>query len=196
MCDTVIGPQASEFARQIQRYYNGASRIRLKREILDKLADGHDFAVPPSMVEREFESIWQQIEQDMERAGETWDDADQTEEEARDEYQKIAERRVRLGLLLSEIGQSNNIVVPQEELFLQATMAVRYGLPWEAAIRALTIVPAEGIGIADRTGSLEPGKDADIVLWTGDPLDPRRYVELTMVNGKVAYDAAEGERRF
>jgi imidazolonepropionase-like amidohydrolase len=87
-------------------------------------------------------------------------------------------------------------VVPQEELFLQATMSVRYGLPWDAAIRALTIVPARGIGIADRAGSLEPGKDADIVLWTGDPLDPRSHVELTLVEGEVAYDAAAGGRRF
>ncbi len=101
---------------QIQRDYNGASRIRMKREILDKLADGHQFDVPPSMVDREFEAIWQQIEQDMERSGDSWDDADQTEDEARDEYRQIANRRVRLGLLLSEIGQRNNIVVPQEEL--------------------------------------------------------------------------------
>jgi len=101
---------------QIQRDYNGASRIRLKREILDQLADGHQFGVPPSMVDREFEAIWLQIEQDMERSGDSWDDADQTEEEAREEYREIADRRVRLGLLLSEIGQRNNITVPQEEL--------------------------------------------------------------------------------
>jgi len=101
---------------QIQRDYNGATRIRLKRQILDQLADGHDFTVPPSMVDREFEAIWQQIEQDMERSGDSWDDADQTEEEARDEYRAIADRRVKLGLLLSEIGQRSSIVVPQEEL--------------------------------------------------------------------------------
>lgn len=87
-------------------------------------------------------------------------------------------------------------VVPQEELSFQAAMAVRYGLPWDAAIRGLTIVPAEGIGIGDEVGSLEAGKQADIVLWTGDPLDPRCWVELTMVGGEIAYDARAGERRF
>jgi imidazolonepropionase-like amidohydrolase len=87
-------------------------------------------------------------------------------------------------------------VVPQEEHSFQAAMAVRYGLPWEVAIRGLTIVPAEGLGVADRVGSLEPGKDADIALWTGDPLDPRSRVELTLVEGQVAYDASRGERRF
>lgn len=101
---------------QIQRDYNGASRMRLKREILDHLADGHQFEVPPSMVDREFDAIWRQIEQDMERSGDSWDDADQTEDEAREEYREIANRRVRLGLLLSEIGQQNSITVPQEEL--------------------------------------------------------------------------------
>jgi len=87
-------------------------------------------------------------------------------------------------------------VVPQEELSFQAAMAVRYGLPWEAAIRGITIVTAEAVGIEERVGSLEPGKDADVVLWRGDPLDPRSWVDLTLVEGRVAYDALRGERRF
>lgn len=101
---------------QIDRDYGTASRTRLKRDILDKLAAEHDFEVPPGMLEREFESIWQQITHDMEHENKTWDDMDETEEEAREEYRHIAERRIRLGLLLSEIGQRNEIVVPQEEL--------------------------------------------------------------------------------
>ena len=74
------------------------------------------------MIEREFEGIWTQIENDMERAGSSWADEEQTEDEARAEYRGIAVRRVRLALLLSEIGQENNITVPQEELN-QAVMA-------------------------------------------------------------------------
>jgi imidazolonepropionase-like amidohydrolase len=87
-------------------------------------------------------------------------------------------------------------VVPQEELFLQAAMAVRYGLPWEKALRALTIEGATAIGIDRRAGSLEPGKDADVVLWTGDPLDPRSRVLVTVSSGRIALDQREGERRF
>ena len=68
------------------------------------------------MVDQEFEGIWLQIEQDMQRAGISWENEKQTEEEARVEYRAIATRRVRLALLLSEIGRQNNVVVPQEEL--------------------------------------------------------------------------------
>lgn len=89
-------------------------------------------------------------------------------------------------------------VVPQEELFLQATMGVRYGFANDAleAVRGLTIVPARTAGIADRVGSLEPGKDADILVVGGDPTDPRYAVELVLVEGEVVYDAAGEGRRF
>ena len=101
---------------RIERDYRSTARLRLKRELLDKLAESHHFEVPPGMVEREFDSIWRQIEQDMEQSGGGWDEAGQSEEEARADYRRIAERRGRLGLLLSEIGRRNNIAVPQEEL--------------------------------------------------------------------------------
>ncbi len=101
---------------QIERDYAAAARMRLKRGILDELADSHDFAVPESMADREFDQIWKQIEDDMKQANKTWDDVDETEEETRTEYRGIAERRVRLGLILSEIGQRNNITVPQDEV--------------------------------------------------------------------------------
>ncbi len=92
-------------------------------------------------------------------------------------------------------------VVPQEELTVQAAMAVRLGLPDEWALRGLTINPARFVGIDHRVGSLEKGKDADMVVWTGDPLDPRRHVRRVMVNGNfyVNFDkggAQEGQRRF
>ena len=87
-------------------------------------------------------------------------------------------------------------VVPQEDLAFQATMAVRYGLDPRAAIRAITIEPARAILINDRLGSLEAGKDADILLTTGDPLDPRNYVAWVMIGGKVVYDTATDRRRY
>ena len=88
-------------------------------------------------------------------------------------------------------------VVPEQELPTQAALAVRYGLPWTVALRALTIEPATAIGIADRVGSIEPGKDADLVLWTGDPLDPRSHVLVTIAEGRVALDQRQpGARRW
>ncbi len=86
-------------------------------------------------------------------------------------------------------------VIPQEELSYQAAMACWYGwLPYPA-LRGITRIPAESLGIFDRTGSIEPGKDADLGIWTGDPLDPRSSCELTFVNGKIVYDA-KVKRRF
>ena len=87
-------------------------------------------------------------------------------------------------------------VVPQEDLSFQATMAARFGLDPRAAIRALTIEPAKAILIDDRLGSLEPGKDADIILTTGDPLDVRNHVTWVMIAGQVVYDTAKDRRRY
>jgi trigger factor len=86
----------------------------MKRALLDQLAAGHDFDVPPSMVEAEFEQIWQQLQQE---AGHEEDpEAALKEIEAeKDDYRKIAERRVRLGLLLSEIGQANGVQVSRRK---------------------------------------------------------------------------------
>lgn len=87
-------------------------------------------------------------------------------------------------------------VVPQEELFLQAAMGVRYGVKNRSmeAVRGLTIVPARTAKIDDRVGSIEPGKDADLVVITGDPTDPRSHVECVFIEGRRVYDASEGRR--
>jgi imidazolonepropionase-like amidohydrolase len=87
-------------------------------------------------------------------------------------------------------------VVPQEELPFQATMAVRLGWNDEAAIRGLTIEPAKALMIDKRVGSLEVGKDADIVILTGSILDPRQYVVQVLIDGSVAYDIKKDRRRF
>ena len=111
---------------QIQEQYDQASQARLKRSMLDVLDERYRFEVPPGMVEREFEAVWEQIENDAKRT-ETEIAAmlDQTEEEAREEFRKIAERRVRLGLLIAEIGGSNEITVEQEDLLRAAMMNAR-----------------------------------------------------------------------
>jgi trigger factor len=101
---------------QIERERTSLSRERLKRSLLDVLAESHDFEVPPSMVEMEFDTIWKQLEEDMERNETTFESMERSEEEVREEYRGIADRRVRLGLLVSEIGRTNNIEVQQDEL--------------------------------------------------------------------------------
>ena len=100
---------------QIEQELNGLTRTHMKRKLLDQLAEGHDFEVPPSMVEAEFGQIWAQLEH--EATHEPDPDAARAEMEAeRDDYRKIAERRVRLGLLLSEIGNANGVEVSQQEM--------------------------------------------------------------------------------
>ncbi|HMP69235.1 MAG TPA: amidohydrolase family protein [Pirellulaceae bacterium] len=87
-------------------------------------------------------------------------------------------------------------VVPQEELSFQATMAVRYGWDEERAIRGVTIEAAKALMIDDRVGSLEPGKDADIVISTGPIIDPRNYVTEVFINGRSVYDIKTHKRLF
>ena len=114
---------------QIQQQYDQASQARLKRSLLDVLDERYKFDVPPGMIEREFDAVWQQIENDAKRAeAEIATILDQPEEEARVEFRKIAERRVRLGLLIAEIGGANDISVEQEDL-LRAAMTSARGHP-------------------------------------------------------------------
>jgi trigger factor len=144
-----------ELRQRLQRDYDAASRLRLKRLLLDKLAEAHDFPVPPGMVDLEFDNIWRQYEAQREAspavagaeaiptAGEagadptpTITDGDavpvptaagpgQNEEAARAEYRRLAERRVRLGLLLAEVGRKNNITVTQDEVNQAITREAR-----------------------------------------------------------------------
>jgi trigger factor len=101
--------------QQIQNQYGNTSRLRVKRQLLDRLDEMHKFDLPPTMVEREFESIWREVNADLNQSGKTFADEGTTEEKAREDYRKIAERRVRLGLVLSEIGEKNKIEVTDEE---------------------------------------------------------------------------------
>jgi imidazolonepropionase-like amidohydrolase len=87
-------------------------------------------------------------------------------------------------------------VVPEEQLTLQCAMAVRLGLPWDIGIRAITINPATFIGASHRVGSIESGKDADLGIWSGDPLDPSNHVKMMIVNGRIAYKRDPKRPRF
>ncbi len=101
---------------QMQREYDQTSRLRLKRELLDALASQVDFAIPEGMAQAEFDQIWERLEQERKSGTLDADDAGKDEDTLRREYRAIADRRVRLGLLLSEIGRANAISVAPEEL--------------------------------------------------------------------------------
>jgi trigger factor len=96
--------------------FAGATRQRVKRMLLDRLDESHRFEAPPSLVEEEFNLMWNSIKAEMESSGKTFADEDTTEEGAKEEYHKIADRRVRLGLVLSEIGEKNKITVTDDEV--------------------------------------------------------------------------------
>jgi trigger factor len=96
--------------------FAGATRQRVKRALLDRLDESHRFEAPPSLVEEEFNLMWNSIKAEMESSGKTFADENTTEEAAKEEYHKIADRRVRLGLVLSEIGEKNKITVTDDEV--------------------------------------------------------------------------------
>ena len=101
-------------------------------------------------------------------------------------FQGIAEGYYRVGCSDLSINTDAPVIAP-EQLLLQAAMAARLGLPYEAALKALTIIPARQVGIADRVGSLTPGKDADFFITSGDPLDPRYPAKQVYIEGKLVY---------
>jgi trigger factor len=101
---------------RLQQEHAALSRQKLKRQLLDKLDEMHKFALPPTLAEDEFKNVWTTVENDLKAQGRTFADEGTTEEKAREEYRAIAERRVRLGLVLAEIGEKNKITVTEEEI--------------------------------------------------------------------------------
>jgi trigger factor len=101
---------------RLQQEHAAQSRQKLKRKLLDQLDQLHKFAGPPTLIEEEFKNVWTVVENDLKQQGRTFADEGTTEEKAREEYHAIAERRVRLGLVLAEIGERNAIQVSDDEL--------------------------------------------------------------------------------
>jgi trigger factor len=107
---------------RIEREHASASRQKLKRALLDQLDARHKFEPPPTLLEEEFSNVWTSIENDLKQQNRTFEDEGTTEEKARAEYRGIAERRVRLGLVLAEIGEKNAIKVAEDQI-TQAVVA-------------------------------------------------------------------------
>ncbi|HZO45412.1 MAG TPA: trigger factor [Xanthobacteraceae bacterium] len=101
---------------RLQQEHVVQSRQKIKRRLLDALDGLHQFALPPTLAEEEFKNVWNAVESDLKAQGRTFEDEGTTEEKAREEYRAIADRRVRLGLVLAEIGEKNNISVTDDEI--------------------------------------------------------------------------------
>ncbi|KQS51010.1 MULTISPECIES: trigger factor [unclassified Sphingomonas] len=154
---------------QIEQEHNGLTRTHMKRKLLDQLAEGHDFEVPPSMVEAEFNQIWSQLQH--EATHETDPEAAMAEMEGeRDDYRKIAERRVRLGLLLSEIGQANGVEVSNQEMQrLLAQAAQQY--PAEQRQQFMQYVQQEPMAAAQLRAPLYEDKVVDFLFEKAEITD-------------------------
>lgn len=116
-----LGAQSLDHLKELVRgkiagEYASVARMKIKRQALDALDKAHDFALPETLVNGEFEGIWRQFAQSLESEGKTVADAGKPEEELRTEYRRIAERRVRLGLVIGEIGDKQKLQVSQDEL--------------------------------------------------------------------------------
>jgi trigger factor len=128
---------------QVEQTYANQSRFKLKRALLDALDSAHEFPLPPRMVEAEFGQIWSQVEADKAQGGLPDEDASKSDEELKADYHKIAERRVRLGLVLAEIGSLNNVTISDEELTNAARQeAMRYGPQAQEVFDYLRRTPA------------------------------------------------------
>jgi trigger factor len=106
----------SQVRKDLDAAFAMLSRSRLKRKLFDSLTEGHDFPLPAGMVDLEFEGIWQQMQQDRAQGRGDPEDAEKSEDALKADYRRIAERRVRLGLLLAEVGRANKIEVAAAEL--------------------------------------------------------------------------------
>jgi len=171
---------------QVEQELNGLTRTHMKRKLLDQLAAGHDFEVPPSMVEAEFGQIWAQLEH--EATHEADPEAAKAEmENERDDYRRIAERRVRLGLLLSEIGQANGVEVTSQEMNrLVAQAAQQYGP--EDRQRFVQYVQQEPMAAAQLRAPLYEDKVVDFLFTRAEITDR----EATREELEAAIESEDG----
>lgn len=147
---------------QAEQELNGLTRTHMKRRLLDQLAASHDFPVPPTMVEAEFDQIWRQLEQEASQEPDPAAAREEIERD-RDDYRAIAERRVRLGLLLSEIGQANGVTVNQSEMNrIIAQAAQQY--PADQRQRFMEFVQSDPMAAAQLRAPLFEDKVVDFLF--------------------------------
>ena len=156
---------------RLEREHAAASRQKVKRALLDQLDARHRFDPPPTLLEEEFKNVWSTIENDLKQQGRTFADEGTTEEKAREEYRAIAERRVRLGLVLAEIGEKNNIKVTDEQL-TQAVVAQARMMPGQEQ-RVWDYYRNNPAALAAVRAPLFEDKVVDFLLELADVTDKR-----------------------
>jgi len=172
---------------QLEQETAGLTRTQMKRSLLDQLAAGHDFEVPPSMVEAEFEQIWAQLTQE---AGNEEDPAAALKEieDEKEDYRKIAERRVRLGLLLSEIGQANGVDVTSQEMSMLLSQAAQQYRP-EDRDRFVEYVRSDPMAAAQLRAPLYEDKVVDFLIEKAEVTE--REVTREELQAAIEADADE-----
>ena len=171
---------------QLEQESAGLTRTQMKRQLLDKLAAQHDFEVPPTMVEAEFSQIWEQLTAEIAREENPEEGMKEIEAE-KDDYRRIAERRVRLGLLLSEIGQANGVEVSQQEmrmLIQQAAQQYRQ----EDRQRFVDYVAQDAMAQAQLRAPLYEDKVVDFLFDKAEVTER----EVTREELEAAIEAEEG----
>ena len=171
---------------QVEQELNGLTRTHMKRQLLDQLAASHDFPVPQSMVEAEFNQIWQQLEHEASHEADPAAARAEMEKE-RDDYHAIAERRVRLGLLLSEIGQKHGVQVSQQEMNQLIMQAAQQYKP-EDRQKFVEYVRAEPMAAAQLRAPLFEDKVVDHLFATAEIAER----EATREELEAAIEAEEG----
>lgn len=169
---------------QLEQEHNGLTRTHMKRKLLDQLAAGYDFDVPPSMVDAEFNQIWAQLEHE---AGHEADpEAARKEMEAdKDDYRRIAERRVRLGLLLSDIGTRNNVEISQAEMNRLIAQAAQQYRP-EDRDRFVQYIRSEPMAAAQLRAPLFEDKVVDFLFSKAEITD--REVTREAIEAEIEAD--------
>lgn len=171
---------------QIEQELNGLTRTHMKRKLLDQLAEGHDFPVPPSMVAAEFDQIWEQLKHEATHEPDPEAALDEMEAE-REDYQAIAERRVRLGLLLSEIGQANGIEVTNQEMSRLISQAAAQYAPQDQQ-RFVEYIRNEPMAAAQLRAPLYEDKVVDFLFSTADITER----EVTRAELEEAIESEDG----
>lgn len=176
---------------QLEQESAGLTRTQMKRQLLDTLAASHDFPVPPTMVEAEFDQIWQQLQN--EAAQEEDPEAAKAEIEAeKDDYKRIAERRVRLGLLLSEIGQANGVEISQQEMGMLIQQAAQQ-YPAEQRQQFVDYVRNEPMAQAQLRAPLYEDKVVDYLFDKADVTE--REVTREEIEAAIEADEAGAEEK-
>ena len=171
---------------QLEQETAGLTRTQMKRQLLDVLAAGHDFEVPPSMVEAEFGQIWQQLLQEAQNEEDTEAALKEIEAE-KDDYRAIAVRRVRLGLLLSEIGQANGVEVTAQEMQMLLAQAAQQYRP-EDRQRFVEYIQQDPLAAAQLRAPLYEDKVVDFLFDKAEVTER----EVTREELQAAIEAEEG----